>query len=130
MATFSSSIDIKGETSSTVNIYYKQTNQRLMGNAHKIFINICRTFIRKQNHLNKIPLETKHNLKMNGVYGVAPQSFLQKLDAIQNLDNHIVLGMFKSFPVSSLQAESSLPSLSHRCCTIFVWTHTKLHLLL
>ena len=45
---------------------------------------------------------------------------------IQNTAMRIALGAFKSSPVTTLQTESSLSSLSHRRSTLLVRTYTKL----
>ena len=60
------------------------------------------------------------------VYGAASPSVLSKLEVIQNSALRIALGAFKSSPVTALQAEASLPSLSHRRSNILVRTYTKL----
>ncbi|MPC36509.1 hypothetical protein E2C01_029968 [Portunus trituberculatus] len=51
---------------------------------------------------------------------------IQYLDVIQNSALRISLGAFKSSPVCALQAEASLPFLSHRRSIFLVWTYTKL----
>ncbi|MPC89018.1 hypothetical protein E2C01_083946 [Portunus trituberculatus] len=60
------------------------------------------------------------------IYGAASQSLLHKLNVIQNSALRIALGACKSSPVCALQAEASLPSLSHRRSTFLVRTYTKL----
>ena len=60
------------------------------------------------------------------VYGAASPSILQKLDTIQNTAMRIALGAFRSSPITALQAETSLTSLSHRRSTLLVRAYTKL----
>ena len=59
-------------------------------------------------------------------YGAASPPLLCKLETIQNSALRIALGAFKSSPISAIQAESSLPSLSHRRSSLHVRTYTKL----